>query len=79
MHLSAGVIATAVRSLPHSVRIWLKAADIEVDAKDKKKVRLFRNSFPKNLVYSLPSIRFCAKWEKDVWECDAGKMMESPT
>lgn len=35
---SKSIVAAAVRSLPHSVRIWLKAADIEIDMKDKKKV-----------------------------------------
>lgn len=34
----AAIVAAAVRALPHSVRIWLKAADIEIDMKDKKKV-----------------------------------------
>lgn len=31
-------MATAVRSLPNSVRIWMKAAELEEDLKAKKKV-----------------------------------------
>ena len=33
------IVASAVTQMPHSVRIWLKAADLELDLKDKKKVR----------------------------------------
>ncbi|EPB79056.1 tetratricopeptide repeat protein [Ancylostoma ceylanicum] len=32
------IVANAVRAMPHSVRIWMKAADIETDMKAKKKV-----------------------------------------
>uniref|UniRef100_A0A914UN97 Pre-mRNA-processing factor 6 n=1 Tax=Plectus sambesii TaxID=2011161 RepID=A0A914UN97_9BILA len=32
------IVATAVRSMPLSVRIWMKAADIEIDVAAKKKV-----------------------------------------
>ncbi|MFH4975700.1 hypothetical protein AB6A40_002409 [Gnathostoma spinigerum] len=32
------IVATAVRSLPNSVRIWMKAAEIEEDVKGKRKV-----------------------------------------
>ncbi len=36
--LSIILVSTAVRALPNSVRIWMKAADVEVDTIDKKKV-----------------------------------------
>ncbi|VDN50508.1 unnamed protein product [Dracunculus medinensis] len=32
------IVASAVRALPNSVRIWMKAADIEEDTKGKRKV-----------------------------------------
>lgn len=32
------LVANAVRFLPASVRIWMKAADLEVDKKGKRKV-----------------------------------------
>lgn len=32
------LVAAAVRSLPNSVRIWMKAAELEEDAKNKRKV-----------------------------------------
>lgn len=32
------IVANAVRSLPNSVRIWMKAADVEEDVKGKRKV-----------------------------------------
>uniref|UniRef100_A0A0N5APJ7 Pre-mRNA-processing factor 6 n=1 Tax=Syphacia muris TaxID=451379 RepID=A0A0N5APJ7_9BILA len=32
------IVAAAVRSLPNSVRIWMKAAELEDDVKNKKKV-----------------------------------------
>lgn len=32
------IVATAVRSLPNSVRIWMKAAEVEEDIKGKRKV-----------------------------------------
>ncbi|CAI4233237.1 unnamed protein product [Auanema sp. JU1783] len=35
---SKAIVANAVRHLPHSVRIWMKAADIEIDLKARKKV-----------------------------------------
>lgn len=35
---SKNIVCTATQNLPHSVRIWLKAADIEIDLKAKKKV-----------------------------------------
>lgn len=36
--LGKGIIAQAVRHIPTSVRIWAKAADLEMEAKAKKKV-----------------------------------------
>ncbi|KAK2720533.1 hypothetical protein QYM36_004418 [Artemia franciscana] len=36
--VAKGVIATAVRSLPTSVRIWVRAAELEADVKAKRKV-----------------------------------------
>lgn len=36
--MAKAVIATAVRTLPFSPRIWIKGADLEIEAKDKKKV-----------------------------------------
>ena len=35
-------MATAVQSLPNSVRIWMKAAELEDDLKNKK--RIFRKA-----------------------------------
>ncbi|KHJ75964.1 hypothetical protein OESDEN_24417, partial [Oesophagostomum dentatum] len=32
------IVANAVRALPHSVRVWMKAAEIETDMKAKKKL-----------------------------------------
>nr|CDJ96110.1 PRP1 splicing factor domain containing protein [Haemonchus contortus] len=32
------IVANAVRSMPHSVRLWMKTAEIETDLKAKKKV-----------------------------------------
>lgn len=36
--LGRSIVANAVRSCPHSVRLWCKASDLEQDLKDKKKV-----------------------------------------
>ncbi|MCP9262881.1 Pre-mRNA-processing factor 6 [Dirofilaria immitis] len=36
------IVAAAVRSLPNSVRIWMKAAELEEDLKAKKKFRLWK-------------------------------------
>ncbi|CAI5450958.1 unnamed protein product [Caenorhabditis angaria] len=36
--LGKSIVANAVRSCPHSVRLWVKASDLESDLKDKKKV-----------------------------------------
>ncbi|CAJ0586620.1 unnamed protein product, partial [Mesorhabditis spiculigera] len=36
--VAKSIVATAVGHIPHSVRIWIKAADLEMDLKAKKKV-----------------------------------------
>ncbi|CAB3397864.1 unnamed protein product [Caenorhabditis bovis] len=36
--LGKSIVANAVRACPHSVRLWIRAADLETDLKDKKKV-----------------------------------------
>lgn len=33
------IVANAVRAMPHSVRLWMKTAEIETDLKAKKKAR----------------------------------------
>ena len=38
MDTARGVIAQAVRHLPNSVRIWIKAADLENETKAKRRV-----------------------------------------
>lgn len=38
MPIFFSAVAAAVRSLPNSVRIWMKAAELEEDLKAKKKV-----------------------------------------
>ncbi|XP_046863113.1 pre-mRNA-processing factor 6-like [Xenia sp. Carnegie-2017] len=35
---SKATVAQAVRNLPHSVRLWIKAAELEIDIKAKKRV-----------------------------------------
>ena len=37
-NISKNIVANAVRALPASVKIWLKAADLELDLKGKRKV-----------------------------------------
>ena len=36
--LAKGVVAQAVAEIPHAVKIWIKAADLESEAKAKKRV-----------------------------------------
>ncbi|PIO57461.1 hypothetical protein TELCIR_21129, partial [Teladorsagia circumcincta] len=38
------IVANAVRAMPHSVRLWMKTAEIETDLKAKKKVGVFRKA-----------------------------------
>uniref|UniRef100_A0A915M987 Pre-mRNA-processing factor 6 n=1 Tax=Meloidogyne javanica TaxID=6303 RepID=A0A915M987_MELJA len=37
-NVGKNIVANSVRALPHSVKIWLKAADLEIDVKGKRKV-----------------------------------------
>ncbi|KAI3418954.1 hypothetical protein GPALN_008047 [Globodera pallida] len=39
-NVGKNIVANAVRALPHSVKIWLKAADLEADLKGRKVVLL---------------------------------------
>ena len=36
--LAKGVVAQAVAEIPNAVRIWIKAADLETEARAKKRV-----------------------------------------
>jgi len=48
------VVAQAVRQLPQSVRIWMKAAALEAETKAKKKV--FRKGSLSSLFFNTTSI-----------------------